>query len=156
MQEADALRITAYLNAAYPNMALDEASVAVFSKELALLVDPRIAMEAAQKIVRTMTRFPTIADFRGVYRSVNEGRRRGEEKKELASPPEDRAPIPEWVSIWWWSTHMRDPIVKKVPKQVAGDGYPALSKEEYEQLKTEWIELGRPTASSVTPRMKEV
>lgn len=157
MLEADSLRITAYLNAAYPTTALDEASVAVFSKELALLHDPVVAMEAAQSIVRHMTRFPSIADFRRVYKTINEHHNGKQAVKELvAVDNRERVPPPEWCCIWWWSTHYRDPKMTRVPAEMAGPGFEPLTIQEYAQLQTEWREAGSPLPGRLIPGMRRV
>lgn len=159
MDQADAIRVAAHLKAAYPRMTLDEPETELFVHEIAYLSDVAAAFDAADRIIRSSERFPTVAEFRAQYRAV-----RGYFSTTPAVP-EETGPreIPEWVYVWRWqlartltarqaaNTRTRGPVEDRPPvrmrdfPQVENPAPGGYSMEEYEQIRSEWVAAGSPT-----------
>lgn len=142
MTRDDALTVLGLLNAAFPSEALEEQTVAVWIAILAEMADAEAATNAALAIVKNGHKFPSIADFRQIYRV----------HVELGAKPALPAPsstvdttIPEWVLVWRWSRYMRDPRVDApFPQQEPHHRPPYLSEKQYAELRDEWVAAGSP------------
>jgi hypothetical protein len=113
---------------AYPRMTLDEPETELFVHEISRLSDVTAALAAADRIIRTSERFPTVAEFRAQYRAVRPHFQRDEIPKatEAEEPPRS-ADIPEWVHVWRWhldttlterqaaNTTSRQPVADRPP-----------------------------------------
>ena len=60
---------------------------------------------------------------------------------------------PEWVWVWSWARFHRDPVEDRPFPQQADfvDTTMAMTTEEYEILRDEWIEIGRPKKEAPLP-----
>lgn len=142
MTHEEAGNIVAVLNAGFPNSTLERESVAIYAKEIALLHDYAIGTEAAWMTVRQGDRFPTIKEFRSVYRSVADRRR--SEVPALEEGPRGRG-IPEWVQVWWWARHIRIPReLRDFPQQHDWHNSPTMATVDYDALRAEWAAAGSP------------
>ena len=175
MELTDAMRLAAHLKAAYPRMTLDEEEGDLFVREIARLPDTTTGLAAADRIIRTSERFPTIAEFRAQYRACAP-----RDKPALPDGPRDTG-IPEWVHVWKWherqtlterqaaNTTSRQPVADRPPVGLPPfpqmrTGYMdeftgaavnekdpppgAISDAEYEEIRQAWIEAGSPTIGS--------
>ncbi len=151
MKLAEAQFVVATLSGAFPQQRLTPENVKVYVDEIALLSDPVVASEAARQIVREGDRFPTIKDFRFVYRAVNE--RHASERRALEAPEEEvSSRVPEWVHVWAWCRGTTDPPREPVEERTfpqVGEHYAdpkraRMSADEYEALETEWRAAGAP------------
>lgn len=91
----DAAAVSRHLLAGFPAAILDEEQVELFVKEVALLADAGLGMDAAIRIVRTHERFPTIKEFRQVYGSLLARQEAADESRQraLEPAPENRAEL---------------------------------------------------------------
>jgi hypothetical protein len=126
---ADAIRIAAHLKDAYPRMTLDEPETELFVHEISRLSDVTAALAAADRIIRTSERFPTVAEFRAQYRAVRPHFQRDEpdEIPETTEEAPRESGIPEWVHVWRWhqqatlterqaaNTTSRAPVAERPP-----------------------------------------
>lgn len=71
MKESEAVAITRQLLALFPRDAIEPESAAAFAKEIALLVNAELGMQAAHECARSFDHFPSIHQFRIVYGSVH-------------------------------------------------------------------------------------
>lgn len=164
MDQADAIRVAAHLKAAYPRMTLDEPETDLFVHEIGHLSDVAAAFDAAERIIRSSERFPTVAEFRAQYRAV-----RGYFNEPPPEVPEEAARstgIPEWVFVWKWQlartlterqaartgTHLpvaeRPPVKMRDFPQIANPDPDGYTMEEYEQIRADWIAAGSPRWST--------
>lgn len=135
--------IASWLNAAFPNEALNEAATAVFVNDVALLADARIGGIAARQIARASNKFPTIHEFRQVYRAVNE-REQAEAQRKIKGLPEPRHQIPEWVLVWDYARATGE--TRWLPQQIdhADKSRQVMSQTDYDVLRLAWIAAGKP------------
>ncbi len=150
MERDHALRIVAYLNAAFPHDALDKGATAVMADELSLLIDGNVAMEAARISVRGGDRMPTIREFRQTYKAVAE-RQAHALADERGLEQGSTTKIPEWVHVWWWARNGRvPPEDRPFPQQrpAVGDAPDMLANSDYQALKVEWQAAGSPKLGS--------
>lgn len=144
MNEHDATRVLAILNAGFPFDALEPESVALYRSEIALLADADVATKAAHRIVRGQDRFPSMREFRHAYHVELTYTR--EERPQLPEPRLAKEP-PEWVSVWWWARHAADE--KRDFPQFEPRSPNAMTFAEYDQLRAKWQEAGAPRVLSV-------
>ena len=54
--------------------------------------------------------------------------------------------MPEWVHVWYWLRSLRHPpMAETLPQQERPPGNPeAMSMDEYELLRQEWVAAGAP------------
>lgn len=157
MELADAARVAAHLKAAYPRMTLEEEEGELFLREIARLPDATTALAAADRIIRTSERFPTVAEFRAQYRAVEP-----RTAARALDEPGRRDEIPEWVQVWRWHTNRTlterqaarpgvRPVAERAPVKVRDfpqfehPGPDAYSMAEYEEIRGEWVAAGSPT-----------
>lgn len=150
MNPQDAGRVVTLLVSKFHRDALEPESQISFAKDVALLAEYEVAVVAADELGRTQDRFPTIREFRDHYHSVL--RRRAGERAETHGLPEVKyGEIPEWVHVWWWARHDREPIeTRSFPQQLDPDsGLPVTGEEymtttDYGGLLVEWRDAGAP------------
>lgn len=160
MELADAIKVAAHLKAAYPRMTLDEPETELFVHEISYLSDVPAAFAAADRIIRTSERFPTVAEFRAQYRAV-----RPHWQADAIPEQTGRDEIPEWVFVWKWQQARtmterqatregtRLPVAERAPMpmrdfpQYAHPGPDAYSMQEYEQIRADWVAAGSPKRS---------
>lgn len=141
MTRDDALTVLGLLNAGFPSEALEEPTVALWLAMLMEMADAEAATNAALAIVKTGQRFPSIADFRQVYRVHVEL----EAKPALQTSSTASRDVPDWVLVWRWLRFMRDPVVTTpLPQQKPNHQPPYLSEEDYRRYHGEWIAAGCP------------
>ena len=146
MTNGAASQIVALLDACFPSMRLPPESAVLFTQEIALLQDADTGLDAARLIARQGDRFPSIAEFRRVYRSVNESRPRT--RAELEEGPRYSV-VPEWVHVWWWMRHTLNDY-RWLPQQEDTDGSAeTLTAAEFEELAAGWRAAGSPRIKSV-------
>lgn len=149
----------ATLLAGFPDKALEPESVALWTQEIAGMGDFEIADYVARGFVRESDTFPSLHAFReGVGRA---NRREADDRARARGLPEKRSTeIPEWVKVWWWARHTRDPREERDFPQMASPDAPAgafMSQAEYDELKGEWVLAGSPsiTLSIMTASIAE-
>jgi hypothetical protein len=141
MTRDDALTVVGLLNAAFPNEALEEPTVALWLSLLMEMADAEAATNAALAIVKSGQRFPSIADFRQIYRVHVEL----EPKAALPAASVAATDIPEWVLVWRWARQEREPtIMAPFPQQHPHHQPPYLTEREYHALREEWVAAGSP------------
>lgn len=91
MTEAEAGRIVAWLNAAFPRDALEPESFAIWVTEVGDLGHYESGLDAAKTIGRNGDRFPTIKEYRAAYRQAFERWLAGRELPEA----DDTVPPPD-------------------------------------------------------------
>lgn len=146
MKPSEALEIVAFLNAGFPREALEGPSIQVYADEIAHLPDPRVGSEAALVTVRQGERFPTVAEFRGTYRSLADAKRA--DIPALPEPPRSTI-VPEWAHVWWWMRRAKGDD-RMLPQQDEHGFAPSVSLAEYESLLAEWREAGSPTINDLS------
>lgn len=141
MKPSEALEIVAFLNAGFPREALEGPSIQVYADEIAHFPDPRIGSEAALLTVRQGERFPTVAEFRGTYKSLADAKRA--DIPALPEPPRHTV-VPEWVHVWWWARRQLGD--ERVFPQQDEHGFApgSMSLQAYDELAAEWRQAGAP------------
>lgn len=148
MTRQEAGIVLATLLAGFPDKALEPESVALWTQEIAEMGDFENADRVARGFVRESNSFPTLHAFREGCRL--EGRAAADARSRtrgLPEPPREKG-VPEWVQVWWWARHARDPRVEKAMPQQAGPTDPAnafMSQAEYDELRAEWVLAGSPS-----------
>lgn len=136
----------ATLLAGFPDKALEPESVALWTQEIAEMGDFELADYVARGFVRESDTFPSLHAFReGVGRA---NRSAADDRSRSHGLPEGpRKGIPEWVKVWWWARHAREPREDREFPQQAPPDAPAgafMSQADYDELKGEWILAGSP------------
>lgn len=128
MTREQAVRVVAFLNAAFPRDTLEEATVDLYLDELEGWDDADAAFEAARLTVRQGSRFPSLSELRLAYRQ-----RVAAVRAAVPALPEARHEVPEWVRVWSWARG-RGREARSFPQQ----GSTGLSVAEFEALRDEW------------------
>lgn len=98
---------------------------------------------------------PRIADFRETIRMQRNI------AEQLSGPVGDQRELPEqklsmeppeWVWVWGWARHWRDPQeLRMLPQQETRDGDEVMTTAEYETLREEWLDAGSPRKPESLP-----
>lgn len=131
---------------------VNEDTVAYFESSLEdLEYEP--ALSAATLGARTWRYFPSWADFRDAYRGQQRAREPvGEQRYPVEKPPK----YPEWLHVWTWARHRRNPrcLIPFPQQQPHVPEDECLSMAGYETLRQEWIAAGSPKAEHPIPLAK--
>jgi hypothetical protein len=162
MTREEAAVVLATMLAGFPDKALEPESVALWTQEIAAMGDDyAIADKVARGFVRESDHFPTLHAFREAFgrqaRADADDRSR---KTGLPEAPREKG-VPEWVQVWWWARHSREPREERDLPQMASPDAPAgsyMSQADYlDLLRGEWNLAGRPsiTLSNLTGEIAE-
>lgn len=155
MTNEQAAEVILLIRAATGGKKVDEQTIDYFSVSL-LPLDYKIALATATSGSVFWRFFPSWAEFQEIYRTQKKLQEPvGEQRDQL--PPREKYgdAAPEWVWVWGWARTQRSPRnLIPFPQQQIPDSEVALSTEEYEALRKEWIEAGRPKAATPLPMTK--
>ena len=152
MKESEARDLLGMLKAATTQYPLDEETIGFWLDGLTVL-DADIATNAVLVGIRTWEQFPPWASFYEAYRMVQRQARDAERKAEIVEEGKWGYETPEWVWVWSWCRFRRDPTDQRPFPQQADfvDPAEAMTTDEYEILRNEWIEIGRPKMRTPLP-----
>lgn len=140
------------LKAATTQYPLDDETVGFWIDGLTML-DAGIATKAVMSGIRTWEQFPPWASFYESYRMVQRQTKDAERHELIVVEGKRGYETPEWVWVWSWVRFHRDPAEDRPFPQQTGfvDPSEAMTTEEYETLRNEWIAIGRPKKETPLP-----
>jgi hypothetical protein len=152
MKENEARDILGMLKAATTQYPLDDETVGFWLDGLTVL-DAEITTKAVLIGIRTWEHFPPWASFYEAYRMVQRQTKDAERHAEIVEDGKWGYETPEWVWVWSWVRFHRDPVEDRPFPQQADfvDTTTAMTTDEYEILRDEWIETGRPKKAAPIP-----
>jgi hypothetical protein len=117
------------------------------------------ALAAATVGLITWQYFPSWAEFKEGYRAQKRLAEPVGEQRSAEEPEYKRGiAAPEWVWVWSWCrgwspTAARDPVEERPFPQQANyvDVTKAMTTDEYEELRDEWVSAGSPKPRSPLP-----
>ncbi len=155
MTEEQATEVITLLRAATGGR-VDENTIGYFSAALRDL-EYDVALSSATTGATVWRFFPSWAEFKEIYRTQLKLREPvGEQREQL--PPRDKygESAPEWIWVWSWARQRRAPrCLIPFPQQGYPDIEPSLSMEEYEALRQEWVDAGKPKAEKLLPMARD-
>lgn len=107
------------------------------------------AMQVALEFGKSGERFPSVPDFRRAMRPPMHS------DDSWRDQPAEALPIPEYVSIWYWSICTRGQAHQPFP-QFFPKPKDAMTDDEYQALREQWIEKGSPRIKSISDLMKGI
>lgn len=149
-EEAESLVV---MLAAATSSRLNDNEVAVWEEQF-LPLDAHLASKAVLSGRNTWRRFPSWRDFKEAYNAQKRlSEAEGEQRSRTPEPESKRGvQAPEWVWVWNWCREKRSPRnFRPLPQQGAPD---AMTMQEYEGLRDEWIAAGSPKAKKLLPALR--
>lgn len=145
MKENEARDLLGMMKAATTQYPLDDETIGFWLDGLFML-DAEVAAKAVLIGIRTWESFPPWAKFYEAYRMVQRQAQEETRKSIVSEQGKWGYETPEWVWVWSWVRFHRDPTHRQpLPQQVNFvEPETAMTTEEYEILRDEWIALGRP------------
>lgn len=152
MKENEARDILGMLRAATTQYPLDDETVGFWLDGLTIL-DAEIATRAVLAGIRTWQQFPPWASFYEAYRMIQRQQQDADRKQQIVEEGKWGYETPEWVWVWSWLRFIRDPRIENPLPQMADfvDPGTALTTEQYETLRDEWIATGSPRLRDPLP-----
>ena len=148
LKENEARDLLGMLKAATTQYPLDDETISFWIDGLTVM-DADTATKAVMTGIRTWEHFPPWASFYEAYRMV---KRQGEQTtRETEAVTEGKwgYETPEWVHVYWWCRHTREPREERPFPQQQGhvDETEIMSGAQYEDLRAEWTAAGSPKAN---------
>ena len=152
MKENEARDLLGMMKAATTQYPLDDETIGFWIDGLGVL-DADIATRAVMVGIRTWEQFPPWASFYEAYRMVQRQVKDQERHEAIVTEGKWGYETPEWVWVWSWARFHRDPAEDRPFPQQADhvDPTTAMTTEEYEILRSEWIAIGRPKKETPLP-----
>jgi hypothetical protein len=152
MKENEARDLLGMLKAATTQYPLDDETISFWIDGLTIM-DADIATRAVMAGIRTWEHFPPWASFYEAYRMVQRQTKDQKHRAEIVEEGKWGYETPEWVWVWSWVRFHRDPAEDRPFPQQADfvDPAEAMTTEEYEILREEWIAIGRPKKETPLP-----
>lgn len=126
-------------------------------EEYLLPLDADITYRTVMSGRRTWARFPSWKLFKEVYNSErNLSEPVGEQRSSTTSESKYGTEPPEWAFVWHWCRTMRKPRnLIPFPQQTGWvDEATMLTLDEYEALRREWEQAGKPKAENLIPVLR--
>lgn len=147
-EEAESLVV---MLAAATSSRLNNDEVAVWEEQF-LPLDADLASKAVLSGRNTWRRFPSWRDFKEAYNAQKRLSEAEGEQRSRTPEPKRGVQAPEWVWVWSWCNWYREPRnVRPFPQGGQPD---AMSMEEYEKLRDEWLAAGSPKAKTPLPMLR--
>lgn len=117
-------------------------------------LDVELATKAVAAGREHWGKFPSWKEFRAAYRSQKAIAEREAAHRRPTSMRRDVG-APEWIHVWYWTRTGRRPRnLIAFPQQ--GENPDAMTVDEYEKMREEWIAAGSPKARSPIPLARSI
>jgi hypothetical protein len=146
----DEARDLVVMLAAATSSRLNADETAVWEEQF-LPLDAELATKAVLAGRREWWKFPPWSKFYEAYRVQKKLSESHAEQRSTIPEGKRGVTAPEWVHVWYWVRHKRDPRVPPTEAFPQMDGFcqppqQMFSMKRYEELLGEWIDAGKPTA----------